>query len=119
MSDIGDETLEDVKTRAPSFYHVIIHLLEEIDERRASMPDFDARLTSCKQALLHKGSGAQNDEWARHEERLRARPAMNMDEFDMDAEFLRNVVVLEEFIKELLAAIVTRGSVEYDHMAYL
>ncbi|KAH6565611.1 hypothetical protein BASA62_007111 [Batrachochytrium salamandrivorans] len=116
----GDATLHDPETIAPSLYHVITRLLGEIDDRRGSMSDFDAQLSECKDRLLYSGSSRDESEWLKHEERISGKPVGgHSGDLDLDYEFLRNVVVLEEFIKELLAAIVTRGGLEYDHILYL
>ncbi|KAJ8325015.1 hypothetical protein O5D80_006527 [Batrachochytrium dendrobatidis] len=120
----GDATLSDPETIAPSFYHVITKLMGEIDERRESLPGFDIKLAACKAKMLESEKSGNDSEWSKHEERLNGQRLSDatgryFGDLDLDQEFLKNVVVLEEFIKELLAVIVTRGGMEYDHISYL
>ncbi|TQS58110.1 hypothetical protein DSB72_30955 [Salmonella enterica subsp. enterica serovar Typhimurium] len=103
---------------------MITKLMGEIDERRESLPGFDIKLAACKAKMLESEKSGNDSEWSKHEERLNGQRLSDatgryFGDLDLDQEFLKNVVVLEEFIKELLAVIVTRGGMEYDHISYL
>jgi hypothetical protein len=76
------------------------------------MPDFDSQLSLTRQVLfsgekLGRG-GVINRNVSRHGTPA-VSPTMGYGELDLDGEFLKNVVVLEEFVKELLAVLVMHG----------
>ncbi|KAI8821940.1 Retinoic acid induced 16-like protein-domain-containing protein [Chytriomyces cf. hyalinus JEL632] len=81
-----------------SLYTTIIRLRKEVEERRNAMPNFDVDLSVAREELFGL--------------RRKAPEAVTqffggMDEFDH--EFYKNVVLLEEFTKEMLSILVMHG----------
>ncbi|KAJ1569712.1 hypothetical protein HK405_005774 [Cladochytrium tenue] len=110
-----------------SLYTILIRLRREVEERRALIPDFDKLLQSTRQKMFHEQESAPSD-WLnaiKRETEAKApkRPPegilINTGDLDLDAEFVRNVVILEEFVKELLSVLVTHGSYSYDQISYV
>ncbi|KAJ3192732.1 hypothetical protein HK101_006026 [Irineochytrium annulatum] len=111
-----------------SLHTVLVRLRREVEERRATIRGFDESLARTREQLFKSGpsaivtsSGTSSGDWlrGRKEAAARERLASSMGELDLDAEFLKNVVVLEEAVKELLAIIVMHGSREHDQIYYL
>lgn len=121
-----------------SIYSILIQLRREVEERRSSIANFDSLLASTKAfmfqdttnkpSLMSMGGG----DWLRKGSPLPTPPPplktpasagfisdTAVGELDLDAEFLKNVVVLEECVKELLAILVLHGSSDYDQICYI
>ncbi|KAJ3402500.1 hypothetical protein HDU80_005036 [Chytriomyces hyalinus] len=91
-----------------SLYTTIIRLRKEVEERRNAMPNFDVDLSVAREELFGL--------------RRKAPEAVTqffggMDEFDH--EFYKNVVLLEEFTKEMLSILVMHGNRDYDEISYI
>ncbi|KAJ3042542.1 hypothetical protein HDV00_007076 [Rhizophlyctis rosea] len=92
----GDILLPDSPGAVPSLFATIVKLGKEIEERRGGIEGYEGR--------LEKGREVEGGEGV---------------ELNLEKEFLKNVVVLEEFMKEVLAVLVMHGSREYDEVSYL
>ncbi|KAJ3219749.1 hypothetical protein HDU67_009561 [Dinochytrium kinnereticum] len=107
----------------PSLHTIIVRLRREVEERRATLPTFENTLTKTRQQLFSNAdtpASTPQDMWPwRRKETSQYNNTRNMGEIDLDAEFLKNVVVLEEAIKELLSILVVHGSRDYDQIVYL
>ncbi|KND04303.1 uncharacterized protein SPPG_00036 [Spizellomyces punctatus DAOM BR117] len=87
----------------PSLYVIITRLLAEVSTKRAQLGEdvFDNRLEMTR-AALYEGDWVEG-----------------VGELDLEGEFVKNVVVLEEFVKELVAVLVTRGEVSAEEVAFV
>ncbi|KAJ3286936.1 hypothetical protein HK104_008833 [Borealophlyctis nickersoniae] len=110
-----------------SLHTVILRLRKEIDDKKRTVINYDEKLERTREELFtgFSGDADPSDGMGRRTGTNRKRwtlvdgtpdPAA---ELDLEAEFLRNVVVLEEFVKELLAVLVMHGSREYDEVSFL
>ncbi|KAJ3092473.1 hypothetical protein HK102_006884 [Quaeritorhiza haematococci] len=95
-----------------SLFTVLVKLMEEVDERRSQLPDYDKQLAATR-AKLFSGDGGLSDR------QRRAADFFSIADLDLDAEFLKNVVLLEETLKELLAILIMHGAREYDQISYI
>lgn len=93
-----------------SLLTILYKLQKEILERKASLPDYDEQLKQVRSALFKDNSGRS---------RSTSFSAGNLGELDLDGEFLKNVVLLEEFVKELVMIFMMHSSRDYDVISYL
>jgi Retinoic acid induced 16-like protein/Family of unknown function (DUF5917) len=94
---------------AQSFYTILVKLLEQVESYRLTMPDFEARLCDVRRDLMKP----KLEEWRMPFSKLfKAAPDPTRNDFC-------NVVLLEEFLKELIACLVMRGASDFDRITYL
>ncbi|KAJ3100823.1 hypothetical protein HDU96_010202 [Phlyctochytrium bullatum] len=109
----------------PSLHTIVVRLRREIEERRSTLPQFDAMLSKARADLFSQksiafGIGANAEIWPwRRKDAVQYNVSRAYGEVDLDAEFMKNVIVLEETIKELLSILVVHGSRDYDQIVYL
>ncbi|KAI8612112.1 Retinoic acid induced 16-like protein-domain-containing protein [Chytriomyces sp. MP71] len=92
-----------------SLYTILIRLRREVEERRQSMPTFDVDLSVTREEMF----GLRR----KTPETVVKLFGGGIDEFDN--EFYKNVVLLEEFTKELLSILVMQGNRDYDEISYI
>ncbi|KAI8998003.1 Retinoic acid induced 16-like protein-domain-containing protein [Gaertneriomyces semiglobifer] len=101
----GDLEMDRLKTETAervSFFTLLQALYAQVSTRRPQIPDFDERLAFIRDQVKNSQSSGSIDFDAT---------------FDSETEFMKNVVVLEEFAKELLATMVMReGGVQIGHL---
>ncbi|KAJ3411510.1 hypothetical protein HDV05_002118 [Chytridiales sp. JEL 0842] len=110
-----------------SFYTILIRLRREVEERRKGLEGFEGRLEGVRRGLMkvrREDVGKKTVEGLGEDEEVLMKNSPSALEpgnadLDLDEVFLRNVVVLEEFVKELLAVLVMHGSREYDEISYM
>ncbi|KAJ3121980.1 hypothetical protein HK098_003240 [Nowakowskiella sp. JEL0407] len=113
------------ETEHQSLYSVILKLQLEIEKKRSQMPNFDANLAKVRDRMF--GRWGDGGEFGGNSVIGNGLDIVGMiaaglggaHNLDFDVEFLKNVVVLEEGIKELLAIMIMHGSSGYDLISYL
>ncbi|KAJ3015332.1 UNVERIFIED_CONTAM: hypothetical protein HDU68_012771 [Siphonaria sp. JEL0065] len=87
-----------------SLYTILLRLRREIEERRTSVgPQFNNELQLIREELFEQRRKTEGKRFG----------------LDFEEEFYKNVVLLEEFTKELLAILVAHGGREYDEISYV
>ncbi|KAJ3098194.1 hypothetical protein HDU97_004203 [Phlyctochytrium planicorne] len=101
----------------PSLHTIIVRLRSEAEERRSTIQNFEAAMSRTRFQLFNQ-TDTPGWIWRRKDNNSYTAPRSSED-LDLDAEFLKNVIVLEETIKELLAILVVHGGRDYDQIVYL
>ncbi|KAI9355331.1 Retinoic acid induced 16-like protein-domain-containing protein [Zopfochytrium polystomum] len=113
-----------------SLYSILIRLRREVEERRSTIQNFDTLLLQTRQRMFHESSGMEGSggasDWLNSMKRDKDLPQQQQQalggvsgDLDLDGEFMKNVIVLEESVKELLSLLVAHGSYPYDQISYV
>ncbi|KAI9340563.1 Retinoic acid induced 16-like protein-domain-containing protein [Obelidium mucronatum] len=87
-----------------SIYTILLRLRREVEDRRTSVgPAFNNELQLLREELFEQRRKAERTQFG-----------LNFEE-----EFYKNVVLLEEFTKELLSILVAHAGREYDEISYV
>ncbi|KAJ3271285.1 hypothetical protein HDV01_006881 [Terramyces sp. JEL0728] len=81
----------------PSILTIFTKLIAEVDQYKASIPNYEIRLPLIKQSL--------NDDL--------------MSDFDQEREVIRNIICFEEFIKEIVACLLMRAGSAQQNFAFV
>ncbi|KAI9206219.1 Retinoic acid induced 16-like protein-domain-containing protein [Polychytrium aggregatum] len=99
-----------VDSQQTSLYTIFVKLLKEAEDKATVLSDFEFSLEKTKTDMLN----------GRLQKKSRRRTLGGSTHVpDLEEEFVKNCLVLHEFIKEALAALVLHGSRDYDHISYI
>ncbi|KAJ3061215.1 hypothetical protein HDU98_002863 [Podochytrium sp. JEL0797] len=96
-------------TPTHSLYTILLRLRRQVQERRSNDSTFDGQLAVVRQELFGQQQTLQKN----------GTSSVFRTKVDFDKEFLKNVVLLEEFSKELVGVLVEHGKGEYDDVSYI
>ncbi|KAJ3393105.1 hypothetical protein HDU84_002782 [Entophlyctis sp. JEL0112] len=102
---LGQRGVISPLTPTHSLFTILIRLRREVEQRRASTPDFDIELNLFREEMFGQ---------RRQQQQLHDNVSRRFGGLDFQDEFYKNVVLLEEFTKELLSVLVIHGSTDHD-----
>ncbi|KAJ3303860.1 hypothetical protein HDV03_003429 [Kappamyces sp. JEL0829] len=94
-SPVLTAALFDDQLDGPCIYTSVYRLQQELDKLKSTIPNFEVRVMMARQKLLSDASGP-----------------LRTDEYNVEGEIAKNVICLEEFLKEIVSVLMMKNETQ-------
>lgn len=92
------------KSESPSLYGAFTKLKDQVEAYRLTVPSYDVRLLMARQKVIGSTKGEDQSDDEREEDQI----VDDINEYNVESEMVKNIVIMEEFAKEIASVVVMK-----------